>query len=104
MPESSNIQDESTSDFLIRTNNRTATLGNSTMVLLQSFITDGDDYFTAKSKVQQLSQEITSNQPGAKTDFILGDTLSLINTVQASILTFMTQAKKDVVINILNQA
>jgi len=96
------MQDDATVDYLIRTDNRTATLGKSTMELLKSFMEDGDDYATAKAKVQALSQEITTNQPGAKIDYILGDTSLLIATVQASVLVYMVQAKKDIVINILN--
>ena len=102
MEEGEILQEDATVDFGIRTKNRTATLGCSTMELLKSFMDDGDDYTTAKGKVKAFSQEITAAQPGAKVDYMLGDTTLLINTVQASILPHMSQAKKDIVINILN--
>jgi len=96
------LQDEETLDYLTRTDNRTATLGASTMALLKSFIEDGDDYTTAKGKVKELSQEISANSPASKMDYILGDAAELVATVQASVLVHMSQAKKDIVINILN--
>jgi len=96
------IFSEMVQDFGIRSlNNRFGTLGLSTMTLLQSFIDEGDDYATAKLKTQELSKEITSISGGAKMDYILGDCALLIATVQASTLPQMTQAKKDLVNNIL---
>ena len=102
MSESIILQDEATVDYLTRTDNRTATLGQSTMELLKAFMTDGDDYETAKAKVQALSQEITASEPGAKLDYILGDSALLIATVDASLI--IDQDKQDIVIAILNQS
>ena len=106
MSQDKNIYTEATTDYLTRVQNRTGTLGESTMVLLQQFVDGEDDYDTAKGKVQQLSDEITVATPGAKMDFILGRTGPLITQVQASVLSFMTDnnnANIDLVVNILNQ-
>jgi hypothetical protein len=102
MAEANIIQLQATQDFLVRTSNRTAALGASTMALLQSFIDeDGDDYATAKTKTQEVSQEISAAAPAAKMDYTLGDATALIAQVQASALPQMTQAKKDLVIALL---
>lgn len=90
--------------YLDRISSRTATLAKSTMDLLYSFIDDGDDYITAKDKVTQLSNEISTNNPSAKFDFTLGDVQPLKDQVQASTLPHMTQPKKDIVLNVLNLA
>lgn len=102
MSEVKKMHDDVTLDYKVRTSNRNATRAKATMVLLQSFITDGDSQADAKLKVQQLSQELTQNYPGAKGDYDDGDTALLKTAVQASNLAHMTQAKKDLVINILN--
>ena len=48
--------------------------------------------------------ELTTNSPGVKYDFTLGDTQPLIDAVNASVLVDMTAAKKLVVTNILSLA
>lgn len=109
MAEPKELHDETTQDYLVRTSNRTAKLGQSTMALLLHLITletDPDEtikYDNAKLKVQQLSQEISTSKPGAKTDYMLGDTAELINCVNASVLTFMDSTAKLIVVDILNQ-
>jgi len=102
MSEVKQVTDEATEDYKVRSNNRKGTRAKATMALLAAFMGDGDDYDTAKGKVKALSQEITTNRPGAKGDYDDGDTDLLKTAVQESILVEMTQAKKDIVLNILN--
>jgi len=113
MAESKDLQDELTSDYMIRVYNRTAMLGKSTMELLKHLITletDPDpnvNYEAAKAKVKQLSQEITASKPAAKFDYTLGDTDDLINYIDSIDETthpFMSAAAKTIVTDILNQA
>jgi hypothetical protein len=87
-----------------RSMSRQLTLMESTMALVAAFMSDGDTEDAAKAKVKLFSQDITSRTPGVKYDFILGDTQPLKDSVQDSVLADMTQAKKDVVLNILNTA
>ena len=107
MAQDKNMFNESTSDYLTRIQNRTGTLGESTMVLLQKLMDDGDDYATAKGKVQSLSDEISAGTPSAKMDFTFGSIQPLKDQVNASALSFMTAnngANKTIVIDILDQA
>ena len=99
------IYGDSTDGYLERNLSRQGTLGQSTMKLLESFMSvEGDDYDTAKQKVQELSNEISTGTPSAKMDFILGSIQPLIDQVNASVLVHMTAAKKTLVIDILNKA
>lgn len=102
--EIANINDNNALGLKARSELREIKLMESTMALVVSFMTDGDDETTAKDKVKSLSDELTTNSPGAKYDFVLGNTQPLKDAVQASVLVYMTQAKKDIVLNILNQA
>jgi hypothetical protein len=92
------------STYKERNDSREKVLMESTMALVSSFITDGSTEDEAKDKVRAFSNEITTNAPGAKYDFVLGNTQPLKDAVQASVLADMTQAKKDIVLNILNTA
>jgi len=87
-----------------RSSSRELTLMKSTMALITSFVTDGDTLDEAKLKAKALSVELTTNSPGVKYDFTLGDTQPLIDAVNASVLVDMTAAKKLVVTNILSLA
>jgi hypothetical protein len=91
-----------------RSDSRELTLMTSTMSLVASYVTDGDTKDDAKVKVKAVSDEITSLSPGAKYDFVLGNTQPLKDAVQAlatnATLAHFTQAKADVVLNILNTA
>ena len=102
MAESRELQDGGTEDYLVRYHNRLATIGRATMALVTHFITGGDDLDTSRGKVKQLSQEISGAKPGAKTDYMLGDTQDLIDRVNASALSFMDTTAKSVVTDILD--
>jgi len=101
MPEIKLLQDESTSDYLIRCENRKATLGKSTVSLIGYLMGLGDDYPAAKQKVVDLGNEIRTSDPGAKYDYELGNTQPLIDIVNSSTLPFMTAEAKALVVAIL---
>lgn len=102
--ESKQINDISTEDYITRVNNRIGTFGKSTMGLLVSFMTDGDDYDTAKQKVTDLSDEIAAIGTSAVAMYWAGNTQPLIDAVNASLLLHMTDEKKLIVTDILAQS
>jgi hypothetical protein len=89
--------------YFQRSRAREVTMMDATMALLNSFVTDGDTEEVAKDKIEQLSNEVSANSPAAKYDFVLGNVQPLKDAVNASVLAFMTAAKKTIVLDILNQ-
>lgn len=107
MAQAKEIQDEDTSDYLTRINNRLGTMSKATMVLLNSFLDDGDSYSVAKGKVKDVSASARASHPTAKIDFFLGEPeflIAAIEDVDESQHSFMTQEKKDLVTDILKQS
>lgn len=108
MAQSTQIQDEDTSDYLTRTNNRLGTMSRATMALLNSFLNDdSDSYAVAKGKVKDVSASARASHPTAKIDFMLGEPEFLIAAIKAvdeSQHSFMTEAKKKLVTDILKQS
>lgn len=96
-----------TDNYLERMRQREGVLAKATMDLVQAFMDDGDDLVTAQGKVKAFSDEITTNAPGAKYDFVLGNVQPLKDAVNASVLSYMTantNEKINLVISLLNKA
>ena len=84
-----------------RHQDRMRTIMKSTDALIKSFVdVEGDTLAEAKTKVTDLSNEIGAE---VLVMYEYGNTQPLKDSVQASILSHMTQTKKDIVLDILNQ-
>jgi len=89
------LQNDMTRDYITRSlDNRFGTFSKATIEAIAYFMSLGDTEEQAHDKMKQLSAELRATNPGAKFDYVLGDTQPLIDAINASILPFMDAAAK----------
>ncbi len=99
------LNTEKTDDYIVRNQNREATLNNATMGLVAHFMGKpiNDDLKTANNKVDQLADELL-NDAGNIDGYIRGSLIrkqKLIDAINASTLTHMDADAKAVIVNLL---
>ena len=94
---------DTTSSYIIRCNNRLATMGKGTMDLFSHYMSQGDTLAVAQSKVQSISQKINATQGEPKFNFVLGDTALLKTAIEGIIdLDFFDSTAKTLLLTSLN--
>ncbi len=84
-----------------RDRSRWGRLNHATGTLRRYFIDEGDSSAMAKVKINQLSNEVSESGGEPIFNYIMGNKKPMRDKVQASVLSFMDQDAKDVMLNVL---
>lgn len=103
------IKSDEAINYMIRTDNRVATISDGLMQLVGYFMGLGDDYATAVDKSDQISYEILKTHTYALEGYERGnsrckaDLIDALNNVDENLYPFFDAAAKSFVIQIINQ-
>ena len=93
------LQGEESANKMTRDQSRWLRLNHANVTLKQHFIGNGDSPGTAKSKVNQLSTEVSEMGGEPIFNYIMGNKTPLKNKINASVLPFMNGTAKSVIVN-----
>lgn len=93
------IKDEKAINKLTRDKSRWVRLNHATGSLKQYFEDEGSSPAQAKSKINQLSTEVSEMGGEPIMNYIMGNKQPLKSKINASVLPFMTGAAKTVILN-----